>query len=325
MKVVVTGIAGFIGYHVARALIARGDRVVGVDNLDPYYSVALKRDRLADLARVGAFDHLNADVSDLAAMRELFAVHADATHVVHLAAQAGVRHSIAHPEAFVRANVDGQLAVLEAARGLDRLEHLVYASSSSVYGANREVPFSVAHRVTSPVSVYAATKLAGEHLAEAYASLYRMPCTGLRFFTVYGPWGRPDMATWHFTRAIRAGEPIALFNRGEMERDFTYVDDVVQAVLAALTRPPTPNAAGAPHKLYNVGNHRPTRLRDFVAVLERAIGKPAIVRLEPMQPGDVERTWADIDETRRDLGFEPRTSVEEGLPRFVEWFDRYHR
>lgn len=323
MKVLLTGAAGFIGTHVARALLDRGDEVVGVDNFDPYYAVSLKRDRVATLAGP-RFTLVEADVADLAGTRALFRAHADATHVVHLAAQAGVRHSIAHPDDYVRANVLGQTSVLEAARELPGLRHLVYASSSSVYGANRKVPFSVRDPVTSPLSVYAATKLASEHLAECYAHLHGLPVTGFRFFTVYGPWGRPDMATWLFTAALIEGRPLSLHNHGEMERDFTYVDDVVAGVLAALPRPPVANPAGATHRVYNIGNHRPTSLRRFVEVLAAAVGREPLVRLDPMQPGDVVRTFADIDETREAFGFEPRTQIEAGLPAFVDWYRRYH-
>ena len=325
MKVIVTGIAGFIGFHTARGLIAAGHNVVGVDNLNSYYSVQLKRDRLADLARSGSFELNEIDVSDMAAMAALFARHADATHVVHLAAQAGVRYSLENPASYITANVMGQTAVLEAVRKLKRVEHVLYASSSSVYGANKDVPFSTAHGVTSPVSLYAATKLAAEHIAECYGHLYRIPSTGFRFFTVYGPWGRPDMAAYKFASQIVAGDPISVFNHGDMSRDFTYIDDIVRGLILALDKPPQPNAFGAPHQIYNLGNHRPTPLMHFIAVLEQALGREAVIRFEPMQQGDVKETFADIAQTQRDLGFDPQTTIETGIPRFVEWFKAYHR
>jgi len=325
MKVIVTGIAGFIGFHTARALLGAGHEVVGIDNLSTYYSVQLKRDRLADLARSGPFELNETDVSDMAAMRALFSRHADATHVIHLAAQAGVRHSLERPDSYVSANVMGQTAVLEAVRKLERIEHVMYASSSSVYGANKEIPFSTAHRTTSPVSLYAATKLAAEHIAECYGHLYRIPATGFRFFTVYGPWGRPDMAAYKFATQIVAGNPIPVFNHGDMSRDFTYIDDIVRGLLLALDKPPQPNTFGAPHQVYNLGNHRPTPLMHFIALLEQALGREAVVRFEPMQQGDVKETFADIAQTQRDFGFDPQTTIEVGIPRFVEWFKAYHK
>ncbi len=325
MKVIVTGIAGFIGFHTARALLEAGHAVVGIDNLDPYYSVQLKRDRLADLARGGAFEMNQTDISDLAAMQALFSRHADATHVIHLAAQAGVRYSLERPESYVSANVMGQMAVFEAVRRLAGIQHVLYASSSSVYGANKEIPFSTAQQVTSPVSLYAATKLAAEHIAECYGHLYRIPATGFRFFTVYGPWGRPDMAAYKFASQIVAGNPISVYNHGDMSRDFTYIDDIVRGLLLALDKPPEPNPHGAPHRVYNLGNHTPTPLMRFIAVLEQALGREAEIRFEPMQPGDVKETYADIAPTQRDFGFDPQTAIEVGIPRFVTWFKAYHK
>jgi len=325
MAILVTGSAGFIGYHVSRALLARGERVIGVDSLNAYYDPALKRARLAELEPEEGFAFVHADVADLAAMSALAAQHRDAlTHVVHLAAQAGVRHSLKAPFDYVHSNLEGHMVILEICRHqLPGLEHLVYASSSSVYGGNTKVPFSVDDRVDQPVSLYAATKRADELMSHAYAHLYRIPSTGLRFFTVYGPWGRPDMAAFLFADAITQGRPIRLYNDGNMERDFTYIDDITAGVLAALDRPP--DGESAPHALYNLGNHRPVALRRFVEVLEQALGLKATIELAPLPPGDVVRTFADIEASRHDLGFAPRTPIEAGLPRFVDWYRAYHR
>ena len=322
MSVIVTGAAGFIGFHVTKALIARGEAVCGLDNLNSYYSVALKRARLAELARFPGFTFEAINVADREAVARVFERHADATAIVHLAAQAGVRHSLIDPYVYVQANVMGQIVILEAARRLSRLECLVYASSSSVYGGNRKQPFSVADRVNDPVSLYAATKRSAELAAVAYAHLFGIRSVGLRFFTVYGPWGRPDMAAYIFTDAILAGRPIQVFNEGRMARDFTFIDDIVSGTLAALDRGPP---AGARHALYNLGNHRPVKLLRFVELLEEALGSKAEKRLMPMQPGDVEESFADIDDARRDLGFEPKTPLEIGIPRFIAWYKSYHR
>jgi UDP-glucuronate 4-epimerase len=324
MKAIVTGAAGFIGFHVCRALLDRGDQVLGVDDLNPYYDPALKQARLEQLAEQKAFGFHRIDVSDVAVVGQLFAAHRDATHVVHLAAQAGVRYSLIDPYTYIQANVMGQLVMLEASRGLADLRNFVYASSSSVYGANSKLPFSVKDRVDRPVSLYAATKRAGELIAECETGLYDFPAIGLRFFTVYGPWGRPDMAAYLFTRAILNGQPIKLFNRGQMKRDFTYIDDIVAGVLAAADRPPSQTGEGKPHKVYNLGNHRAEDLTHFIEVLERACGREAIKEYDEMQPGDVEVTYADIEESRRDLGFEPKITIDEGLPRFVKWYRSYH-
>jgi UDP-glucuronate 4-epimerase len=325
MTVLVTGSAGFIGYHVCRALLARDEEVIGVDNLNSYYDPALKRARLERLRAQPGFAFAEADIADLAAMTALARHRRTRIRgVVHLAAQAGVRHSLKAPFDYVRSNLLGHMVILEVCRHeLPELRHLVYASSSSVYGGNSKIPFSVEDRVDQPISLYAATKRADELLSHCYSHLYRLPATGLRFFTVYGPWGRPDMAAFLFADAITAGRPITLYNRGEMQRDFTYVDDIVAGVLAALDRPP-PGEAEAPHKLYNLGNHRPVELRHFVAVLEEALGRRAEIRLAPLPPGDVVRTCADIEASRRDLGFEPKTPIEQGLPRFVAWYRDYH-
>ncbi len=326
MAVLVTGAAGFIGYHVADALLARGESVVGLDNLNDYYEVALKQARLARLETQAAFSFRRADVADREAVAALFADRPDIDRVVHLAAQAGVRYSLVNPYVYLRSNIDGHVVLLEHARRLPKLAHFVYASSSSVYGANRKMPFAVSDRADRPVSLYGATKKAMEVISESYASMYGLCLTGLRFFTVYGPWGRPDMAAFLFTRAILAGEPIPVFNQGDMRRDFTYIDDIVRGVLAALDLPSAGQAAEgtALHRLYNLGNHRPEPLLEFIATLEAAIGRKAVVNLLPMQPGDVKETYADIEDSRRDLGFEPSTSIADGIPRFVAWYRAYY-
>ena len=322
MTIIVTGAAGFIGYHVSQALLARGERVVGVDNLNDYYEVSLKEARLGRLDAARGFDFIKADIADHDAIFALAEKYSDVTGVVHLAAQAGVRYSQINPYAYVQSNVMGQVVVLELARRLKRLRHLVYASSSSVYGGNTELPFSIEQPVERPVSLYAATKRADELISYTYAHLYGLPLTGLRFFTVYGPWGRPDMAPMLFTRAILAGEPIRVFNHGEMWRDFTFVDDIVDGVLRALERPP----AGVPsHAIYNLGNNRSEKLTDFIGALERALGRRAEMRLEPLQPGDVPATYADIEATRAVLGYEPRTPIGVGVPRFVEWYRTHYQ
>ncbi len=325
MTVLVTGAAGFIGLHVCRALLDRGERVLGVDSLTDYYDVGLKRARLAELEGRNGFGFAAADIADSSAMAAALAEAGPVRRVVHLAAQPGVRYSIEQPMAYVHANLVGHVAMLELCRGLDGFEHLVYASSSSVYGGNTKVPFAVEDRVDQPVSLYAATKKADELMSYTYSHLYRLPQTGLRFFTVYGPWGRPDMAYWRFTEAIFAGRPIRIFNHGDMRRDFTYIDDVVAGVVAALDHPPADGGDRAPpHKLYNIGNHRPEPLLRFIEVLEAVIGRKAARRLEPMQPGDVKETFADIAAIQRDLGFQPRTSIDVGLAKFVAWYRDYH-
>ncbi|MGY0710824.1 SDR family NAD(P)-dependent oxidoreductase [Azospirillum argentinense] len=324
MTIVVTGAAGFIGSHVAAALLDRGETVLGIDNLNDYYSVALKEARLARLAARPGFRFIKADVSDRSAIEALAPDFAEVTGVVHLAAQAGVRYSLENPYAYVDANVTGQVAMLEAARRMPKLKHFVYASTSSVYGANKKMPFSVEDRVDSPMSIYAATKKAAEMMTYAYCHLYKFPATGLRFFTVYGPWGRPDMAAYLFADAIMAGRPIRVFNEGRMKRDFTYVDDIAAGVLAALDRPAAPDANGAPHAVYNLGNNRTEDLMRFIGIIEESLGRKANMNMEPIQAGDVPETSADIEASRRDLGYEPTTSIETGLPRFVAWYKGYH-
>lgn len=330
-KTLVTGAAGFIGMHTAEALLARGDSVVGIDSLNDYYDPALKRARLAELTtRHGdRFTFLPVDFADAAALRDALAPHAF-ERIVHLGAQAGVRYSIEHPEVYGQSNLVGHLNILELAR-TRRVAHLVYASSSSVYGGNTSVPFRVEDRVDRPVSLYAATKRANEVMSESYAHLYRLPQTGLRFFTVYGPWGRPDMMLWIFTRAMLAGEPIPVFNNGQMERDFTFIDDIVAGVIAAHDQAPPDDgqekAGGsvAPHRLYNIGNNRSEPLGRVIGLLEAAIGRPAVRRDLPIQPGDVVRTFADITAIADDLGYRPTTTIDVGVPRFVDWYRAYHR
>lgn len=320
MPVLVTGVAGFIGFHVARSLLDRGERVIGIDNLNDYYDISLKEARLERLCHHRAFTFAKLDVAVRDSVFDLIESYPDIRDVVHLAAQAGVRHSLQDPYCYIDANVMGTLVMLEAARRVRDLRGVVYASSSSVYGANTNQPFSVGDRVDHPVSLYGATKRSCELIAESYSRLYGLATTGLRFFTVYGPWGRPDMAAYLFTRAILAGQPIQVFNEGRMARDFTYIDDIVAGVVAAVDRP----AAPGEHRIYNLGNHRPENLLDFIDVLERLLGQTATKQLLPMQPGDVPASYADIETARRDLGFEPKATIETGLAAFVEWYRQYH-
>jgi UDP-glucuronate 4-epimerase len=321
MAILVTGTAGFIGSMVSKTLLARGNAVLGIDNLNDYYDVRLKQARLDALKATPGFTFVQADISDRGAMLGLAESHPDVTGIIHLAAQAGVRHSLTDPYVYVTSNVMGQVVMLELARKLTGLNHFVYASSSSVYGGNTKMPFSVDDAVEKPNSLYAATKRSDELIGYTYAHLYGIPATGLRFFTVYGPWGRPDMAAFIFTRAILAGEPIRVFNHGEMWRDFTYVDDIVNGVVRVLDRP----AAGTPpHMVYNLGNNRSEKLTDFIAEIEKALGRKAQYQLEPIQPGDVPRTYADIAASQRDLGFEPATPIQEGIPKFIAWYRQYY-
>ena len=312
--------------------MARGDSVVGIDNLNDYYSVELKKDRLSALAsRFGdRFTFHRVDFSDFAALQNALKPHR-IDRVVHLGAQAGVRYSLQNPHAYVQSNLVGHMNLLEYCRHNEACDHLVYGSSSSVYGSNEKLPFAVEDRVDHPVSLYAATKKSGELMSESYSHLYRMRQTGLRFFTVYGPWGRPDMAMWIFTKAILSGEPIPVFNNGEMRRDFTYIDDIVRGVIACLDGPPADDGAAkaggsvAPHALYNIGNHRSEDLMRVVELLEEATGKKALIDPQPMQPGDVRETFADISAIERDHGFHPGTTIDEGVPRFVDWYREYHK
>jgi UDP-glucuronate 4-epimerase len=332
--ILLTGAAGFIGFHVTRSLLSEGRAVLGVDSINNYYDPALKEARLGLLKEDPKFAFEKLDLADRAATKSLFERHRF-KKVIHLAAQAGVRHSLDHPHAYTEANVEGFLNVLEGCRH-NGCAHLVFASSSSVYGANTKMPFAVSDNVDHPISLYAASKKANELMAHAYSYLYRLPTTGLRFFTVYGPWGRPDMAMFIFARAILAGQPIRLFNHGRMRRDFTYVDDVSQAIVRLIDLPPQgrpdwdgnrpdPASSRAPWKIYNIGNSRPEELTDVVALLEKEFGKVAIKEMLPMQPGDVAATYADVKDLENDVGFRPSTSIEEGVARFVRWYREYYR
>jgi UDP-glucuronate 4-epimerase len=330
MTTLVTGAAGFIGFHVSERLLARGEEVIGLDNVNDYYSTALKRDRIAELQRRHAkFDFIEVDFADNAALLEATRGKSF-DRVVHLGAQAGVRYSIENPHAYVQSNLVGHLNMLELARHR-KLANFVYASSSSVYGGNDTLPFRVEDRVDHPLSLYAATKKADELISETYAHLYRLPQTGLRFFTVYGPWGRPDMAMWLFTQAIYEGKPINVFGEGNMRRDFTYIDDIVSGIVACLDTPAPDDgevkAGGSrsPHRLYNIGNNRSEELTRMIALIEQACGREAEKTLLPMQPGDVRDTYADISAIERDLGYAPTTAIDVGVPRFVDWYREYHR
>ena len=323
--ILVTGAAGFIGFHAARRLLADGRTVVGLDNLNAYYDPALKQARLDVLQGQPGFTFERIDLADRAAMAALFARHRF-SKVIHLAAQAGVRHSIHHPHVYADANLEGFVNVLEGCRH-HGCRHLVYASSSSVYGANTKLPFSVDDKADRPISLYAATKKANELMAHSYSHLYRLPVTGLRFFTIYGPWGRPDMAIFLFTKAILEGTPIRLFNHGKMRRDFTHIDDVTRVVLRLVDQGPRDDgpAAGAPARIYNVGNHHPEALTHVVAVLERELGRAAVKEMLPMQPGDVTDTFADVADLMRDTGFKPDTSIEDGIRDFVAWYRDHYK
>ncbi|WP_448572392.1 NAD-dependent epimerase [Trichothermofontia sp.] len=332
-KILVTGAAGFIGFFVSQRLLDRGETVLGLDNLNPYYDVQLKRDRLVQLEAYPNFQFYPFDLADRAAIATLFQTQVP-DRVIHLAAQAGVRYSLENPHAYVDSNLVGFVNVLEGCRQ-QQVEHLVYASSSSVYGANRVIPFAVQHNVDHPVSLYAATKKANELMAHTYSHLYQLPTTGLRFFTVYGPWGRPDMAYFKFTQAILAGHPIEVFNYGKMRRDFTYIDDIVEGVVRVLDQAPIPDPtytvdqadpsrSYAPYRIYNIGNHQPVELLEFIQILETALGKSAEKRLLPMQPGDVLETYADITALKQAVGFEPKTPIAVGLDKFVTWYRSYY-
>jgi UDP-glucuronate 4-epimerase len=334
MKILVTGAAGFIGLHTAQALLERGEEIVGLDNLNAYYDPALKADRLKILQRHPNFRFVKMDLADRAGMEDLFKL-GKFQRVVHLAAQAGVRYSIENPHSYVESNLTGFLHIVEGCRH-NGVEHLVYASTSSVYGANTQMPFDVDQNVDHPMSLYAATKKANELMAHSYSSLYKIPTTGLRFFTVYGPWGRPDMALFLFTRNILEGRPIDVFNYGHHKRDFTYVGDIVSGVVAAMDHVatadpawnsdrPTAGTSRAPYRLYNIGNQKPVELLNYIEVLERCLGRKAQKNLLPMQPGDVADTWADVEALVRDVGYRPSTPIETGVQRFVEWYLEYYK
>ncbi len=334
MKIIVTGSAGFIGNQLTLKLLERGDEVVGVDNLNDYYDVKLKQDRLARILSHPAYTHLDLDIADASALTQVFERNRP-QKVVNMAAQAGVRYSLINPRVFIDSNVTGFLNILEGCRHFD-VEHLVYASTSSVYGANQTMPYSVHHKVDHPLSLYAATKKANELMAHTYSHLYQIPVTGLRFFTVYGPWGRPDMALFSFTKSILAGEKIDVYNYGKHRRDFTYIDDIVEGVIRALDRNAQPNpdwdgfhpdpaTSRAPYRLYNIGNQRPVELLSYIETLERCLGKTAEKNLLPLQPGDVVDTYADVEALVADTGYQPSVTIEYGVSKFVEWYREYYR
>jgi len=336
-NILVTGAAGFIGFHVSKRLLADGNDVVGIDNINDYYDVNLKHARIAILQKHSNFTFYKIDIADLHAMEDLFANQRENAFdvVINLAAQPGVRYSLKNPHAYIRSNIVGFTNILECCRH-SKVKHLVFASSSSIYGMNEKIPFSVSDNVDHPVSLYAATKKANELMAHTYAHLYELPCTGLRFFTVYGPWGRPDMAYFSFTKAIMEGTPIDVFNYGKMKRDFTYIDDIIEGLVRVMDKIPRPNpewdrknpdpgSSYAPYKLYNIGNHNPVELIKFIEVLENNIGKKAQKNMLPMQPGDVPTTYADADDLMNDVGFKPATPLEEGIKKFVQWYKGYYK
>ena len=326
MTILVTGAAGFVGMYVSEQLLAAGERVVGVDSLTDYYDVTLKEARLDRLNAYPNFEFLKIDLADADTFMKAMSDYKDVTHVVHLAAQAGVRYSLENPHSYARSNLNGFLTILEYCRNLNGLQHLVYASSSSVYGGNKNLPYSVDQSVDRPVSLYAATKKSNELMAHSYSHLYRFPTTGLRFFTVYGPWGRPDMAYWSFTEALLTGKTLRIFNNGEMKRDFTYIDDIVSGVLKVLKNPPKDEGdENPPYRVYNIGNHRSEPLMELVHCLEKSLGVTAKLELLPMQPGDVKETFADIEPMRRDVGYEPTTKLSDGIPKFVDWYKTYFK
>ena len=321
MTILVTGAAGFIGMHVAQALLMRGEEVIGVDNINSYYDVSLKEARIARLKTYNNFKFKKIDIADQEA---LFSLKGGITRIVHLAAQAGVRYSITNPESYVSSNLIGHLNVIEFARRIEnKLSNMVYASSSSVYGNNTKLPFSVDDRTEKPISFYAATKLADELMSYAYSHTYGFPQFGLRLFTVYGPWGRPDMSAYIFTSKILSGKKIPVYKHGDMQRDFTYIDDVVDGILSALDKPPKNNIPH--HQIYNLGNNKAESLMRYIGVIEKALGKEAIIDFQPLQTGDVQSTFADIKSSQRDLGYYPSTTIDEGIPRFIRWYFEYHQ
>ncbi len=324
-SILITGAAGFIGFHAAIRLLQSGKHVVGVDNLNDYYDVELKKARLRELDNFKNFTFIKEDIANFEGMKNIWQEHGPFKRVIQLAAQAGVRYSLKNPHSYVQSNLVGHLNVLELCRYTKDFEHFVYASSSSVYGKNTKLPYSVDDRVDQPVSLYAATKRGGELMSHSYSHLYNIPQTGLRFFTVYGPWGRPDMSPYIFTRAIIKGEKVPIFNNGNMMRDFTYIDDIISGVLAVLDTPPTKKKEeDIPYRVLNIGNNKAENLIDYVHVIEKAVGKKANIELLPMQAGDVKETYADIDETMRLTGYKPTTSIDEGIPKYVAWFKDYY-
>ncbi|MHA1538972.1 MAG: SDR family NAD(P)-dependent oxidoreductase [Alphaproteobacteria bacterium] len=323
MKILVTGAAGFIGFHVCQDLLAKGHTVIGIDNLNPYYDPALKKARLAEIGDPSSFTFIEGDINDAALFKKLAADHADVTHVVHLAAQAGVRYSLEAPETYIQSNIVGLFNVLEFMRGLSNFQHFVFSSSSSVYGNSPKFPLSVEDRTDAPISLYAATKKSGEAMAHSYSHLFDIPTTILRFFTVYGPWGRPDMAPYIFTKCIHEGTKMPLYDNGQAVRSFTYIDDITDGVVSSLSVPPKPENA-APYRILNIGNDQTNPLKDLITAIEDNLGKKAILDPKPAQPGDVKKTAADIDETRALFGFDPKTSLEEGVAQFVAWYKKYH-
>ena len=329
MKILVTGAAGFIGFHTIQALIKEGHRVLGIDNINDYYDPQLKHDRLAILNYLDGFSFEKIDISDRGAMEVLFQKHADIEIIIHLAAQAGVRYSLENPHAYADSNLLGQLNILEGARNLKDFKHLVYASSSSVYGGNTKLPFATTDEIRTPVSLYAATKCAGELMAQCYSHLYRIPATGLRFFTVYGPWGRPDMAYFSFTKAILEKKPIRIFNHGDMKRDFTWHEDIVSGIMAVKGAVPEDDSpytqGGAPHRVFNLGNNKAEQLMDFVETIEEVLGQTTEKIMEPMADGDVKETYADISASQEVFGFSPKTPMSEGIPKFIAWYKEYYK
>jgi len=319
----VTGAAGFIGFHTCSRLLDRGEPVVGVDVVNDYYDPALKEARLAILTQSPNFSFHRVDVADRGAMESVVASHPEITRIIHLAAQAGVRYSLVNPYSYTHSNIEGQLVMLEIARHLPRCDHFVYASSSSVYGSNKKLPFSVDDRVDQPMSLYAATKRAGELMSHCYSDLYKLPTTGLRFFTVYGPWGRPDSVTYLFVKAILEGKPITVYNNGDMRRNFTYVDDIIEGVLAVAAS--TPARSGIPARIYNVGNQRSEPLGRYISTIEQTLGMKAKIDYAPMQAGDIKETLADVQPLIDDFGFQPKTSIDEGVPEFVKWYREFYR
>jgi UDP-glucuronate 4-epimerase len=325
MTILVTGAAGFIGFHISQTLLKRGHDVVGIDNLNTYYDLNLKKARLDILNENKNFKFFKVDVQNTNDLQEIFKQNLSINYIVHLAAQAGVRYSLENPYAYINANVMGHLNILEASKLLPNLKHLVYASSSSVYGANEKLPFSVEDRVDTPISLYAATKKSCELMSYCYSHLFKIPTTGLRYFTVYGPWGRPDMSAFIFTDAILNGKEMAVFNNGEMRRNYTYIDDIVEGTLSCLEKSTVlSSSAKVPHSVYNIGNNKSENLMDFIMLLEKHLDKKAKMRFEPLQPGDVKETIADISNAQQDFGFLPKTSIDKGIPEFIHWYKKYY-